>query len=126
MSNWKVANLDKMEYLSPDSFGDGDKLNDVGNTQYGYYVEAAYNVFQSFDKIKSTLTPFVRYSNFDTQHKISEGIVKDEAYNVQVITAGLGWKIVPGVALKADIQFIKSKADSQSDKLFNAGVGIWF
>ena len=28
MSNWKVANLDKMEYLSPDSFGDGDKLNE--------------------------------------------------------------------------------------------------
>ena len=28
MSSWKIANLDKMEYISADSFGDGDKLKE--------------------------------------------------------------------------------------------------
>ncbi len=104
---------------------DGD-LNDVGNTQYGYYLEAAYNIFQSFDNIKSTLSPFVRYSNYDTQAGVVNGLTKNDAYTVNVITAGLGYKIVPGVALKADFQFIKSKADSEANKVFNAGIGVWF
>ncbi len=105
---------------------DGNAPNDLGSAQYGYYVEAAYNVFQSIEKIKTTLTPFVRYSNYDTHYNVVDGITKNDAYQVDIITTGLGYKLVPGVAIKADVQFIKSKADSKSSNTFNAGIGVWF
>ncbi len=100
--------------------------NDLGSSMYGYYLEIAYNVFYSSDKIKSELNPFVRFSNYDTQRTIAEGISKNELYNVNAITAGLGWKIIPNVAIKADVQLIKPKGNDSFNKIFNAGIGLWF
>lgn len=103
-----------------------DALNDVGNSMYGYYVEAGYNVFQEMPKIKSELISFVRYSAFNTQNTVVSGIEKNPAYHTQVITAGIGWKPISEVAIKADVQFLKSKQESSYSKTFNAGIAIWF
>lgn len=100
--------------------------NELGSSMYGYYVEAAYNVFYPFKKIKYKLAPFVRYSNYDTQASVVSGIDKNPAYNKTVITTGAGLWFLPQVALKADVQFIKSKADSGYGKTFNAGVAFMF
>jgi len=100
--------------------------NDLGSSMYGYYVEVAYNVFHPSDKIKSEMNPFVRFSNYDTQMTVVDGLSKNDSYNVTAITTGLGWKIVPGVVLKADVQFIKSKGADAFNKIFNAGIGLWF
>ena len=51
---------------------------------------------------------------------------KNDAYDRTVITTGLGWKVAPGAIFKADMQFLKSKADDSYSKIFNIGVGIWF
>ncbi|MFK5857423.1 MAG: hypothetical protein QM503_14940 [Bacteroidota bacterium] len=100
--------------------------NNVGSSMYGYYLEAGYNIFQSFSKIKSELITFVRYSAYDTQNEVAADIIKNNAYNMQIITAGLGWKPIPGIAIKADIQFLKSQLDNDYNKVFNAGIAIWF
>lgn len=100
--------------------------NNLGSSMYGYYVEASYNVFHSIDKIRSELIPFIRYSNFDTQATVAPGFAKDDAYNKTAITAGIGYWFVRQVALKTDVQFIKSRPDDQFSKLFNAGIAVMF
>lgn len=100
--------------------------NDVGSSMFGYYFEAAYNVFQMSENIKSELIPFVRFSNYDTQLTISNEMTPNDAYNVTAITTGLGWKIISNIALKADVQFIQSKGAANYNKIFNAGIGLWF
>ncbi len=100
--------------------------NDVGSSMYGYYFEAGYNVFQELPKIKSELISFVRYSAFNTQNTVVSGLIKNPAYQMQVITAGIGWKPISEVAIKADIQLLKSNQESNFNKTFNAGIAIWF
>lgn len=117
-----ISNTDAYNNLSnPD-----DKTNDLGSALFGYYVEAGYNVFQGSDNIKTELIPFIRYSEFDTHHKVEGELEKNEAYDRTVITTGLGWKITSGAILKADMQFLKTKASDAYTTVINAGVGIWF
>ncbi len=105
---------------------DEGTLNDVGSSMFGYYLEAAYNVFQPSEKIKSELITFVRFTNYDTQMTIEDGLTQNDAYNVTAFTTGLGWKIIPSVVLKVDVQFIQPKGSDSFNKVFNAGIGLWF
>lgn len=101
-------------------------LNDLGNSMVGYYLEAGYNVFKSFNAINTELIPFVRYEAYDTHNSVENNIVRNDLYNKNIITTGIGWKVANGAMLKADLQFIKSKADNEYSKVFNAGIGIMF
>ncbi len=100
--------------------------NNVGNTIYGYYAEIGYNVFQELPKIKTDLTVFVRYSEYDTQNTVVDGLTKNPDYTKQVLTTGLGWKPLSSVAIKADLQLLKAKQDNNYNKVFNAGIAVWF
>jgi hypothetical protein len=100
--------------------------NNLGSSMFGYYIEFAYNVFQPVKKWKSELIPFIRYSNFDTQATVAEGLIKDDQYNKTVITTGLGYWFIPQVALKVDFQFIKSRGSSEYANLFNMGIAVMF
>lgn len=98
----------------------------MGEKMMGYYAELYYNVFHEIDKINTALIPFIRYSNYDTHYAVNSNIVANDAYNKTYITAGLTYKIAPGVALKSDIQFVKNKSQNTYSKTFNAGIGLWF
>lgn len=100
--------------------------NDLGSSMYGYYVEASYNIFQQLKKINSELIVFARYSTYDTQYEVATGITKNLSYKKQVITTGIGWKLIPEVAIKADVQFLRSEAENNYSKLFNVGIAVWF
>ena len=100
--------------------------NNVGSSLFGYYIEASYNVFQPLRKVKSELIPFIRFSNYDTQYSVVNGISKNKAFAKTVITTGIGWKLHPGVMLKADFQFIKPQTANNFDNFFNAGIAVWF
>jgi hypothetical protein len=102
------------------------KSNDVGKAMVGYYLEAAYNIFQTMEFTKTELIPFVRYEEYNTHHKVDTGTQAGEAYHNKVWIGGLGWKMVPGAVLKADIQWNKSMAADKFTKTFNAGIGIMF
>lgn len=100
--------------------------NDLGSAMLGYYVEMGYNLFRPFSKLKSELIPFVRYEQYNTHFAVDNSVTINDTYNVNVITAGLGWKITPKAAIKTDIQFIKSAADTKSKAIYSAGIGIMF
>lgn len=117
-----ISNTEQYNFIS----NSDDKINDLGSALFGYYIEAGYNVFQSAKNIKTHLIPFIRYSEVDTHHKTAAEIEQNDAYKRTIVTTGLGWKVSPGAIFKADMQFIKTKADESANTVFNAGVGIWF
>ncbi|MCF8370091.1 MAG: hypothetical protein K9H64_00625 [Bacteroidales bacterium] len=100
--------------------------SDLGSAMSGYYIEAGYNVFQTFNKHKSELIPFVRYENYNTHLKVEDGMVQDKAYNKTAITTGLTWKIASGAAFKADVQFLKSEAVDEYSRTLNMGIAVMF
>lgn len=102
------------------------KPNDTGSAMTGYYLEAAYNLFQPFASLKTELIPFVRYEEFNTHHKVDASMTAKDTYHTKVWIGGLGWKMVPGAVLKADLQFHKNMASDKFTKTFNAGIGIMF
>lgn len=91
----------------------------------GYYVETGYNVFQTL-KTETELIPFVRYENFNTQLEVENPLVADNSFHKEEITFGLGWKMAKGAVLKADYQYVKSKADTDWSNQFNLGIGVMF
>jgi len=117
-----ISNTERYNFIS----NQDDPLNDLGSALLGYYFEAGYNVFQSAANIKTELIPFIRYSEVNTHHKVVNEIEKNDSYHRTIITTGLGWKVASGAILKADMQFVKTKADESYSTMFNAGVGIWF
>ncbi len=101
--------------------------NDLGSSQTGYYVEAAYNIFRHLPNFKSELVPFVRFEKWNTQNTMSERFTANPTYSKQAIISGLEWEMARGALLKADMEFVKSDvAGSKYAKRFNAGVGIMF
>ena len=101
--------------------------NDLGSSQTGYYVEAAYNLFRGLPNVQSELVPFVRYEKWNTQRTMEEGFTANPIYNKQAIITGLEWEMARGALLKADMEFVKTgAAGSKFMKTFNAGVGVMF
>lgn len=99
---------------------------DLGSSMIGYYMEVGYNVLRFCKRTSAELIPFVRYENSNT-HLTTEGtLAKNNAYNVNVITTGLTYKINKGVVLKTDVQFQKSAAVTTYTTTLNAGVGVTF
>ena len=99
---------------------------DLGSAMMGYYVEAGYNVLKFASNTKTELIPFLRYENYNMHLATSGALVKNLAYDNNVITTGLTYKLAKGVVVKADMQFVKSKASTEYTKVFNAGVGVMF
>jgi len=100
--------------------------NDLGSAMLGYYAEIGYNVLRLISNIKYELMPFVRYEAYNTHFAVEDIIAKNDKYDNTVITTGLTFTLTNGAVLKTDIQFMKSKADSKYNKVFNAGFGIMF
>lgn len=98
----------------------------IGSKMYGYYIEAGYDLFKHSNISNSSLIPFIRYEEWNTQANVENGFIKNDIYNKSAIIAGLGWKITPGTVLKADIEFVNSANSNKSLKKFNAGLGIMF
>ena len=100
--------------------------SDLGSALMGYYLEAGYNIFKHLDNVKTDLVPFVRYEKINTHQKVEDNILQNDAYKKTAITTGLTWKMTQNAVLKADMQFVKSAADDEYSKIFNAGFGIMF
>lgn len=100
--------------------------SDLGSSMMGYYLEAAYDVFHSSHNITHKLSPFIRYENYNTQHTVNAPITQNDAYHREEFIAGLGWKPVYNVALKADYQLSRTKSESSFRAMLNLGVGLMF
>ena len=104
----------------------GGPLNDLGSSMIGYYVEAGYNVFRSFEKVKTELVPFVRLEGYDMHAKVPANITRNDAYKNSVVTAGLTLKLAQGAVLKTDMQWVNPDGAGSTTKVFSAGLGVMF
>ena len=101
---------------------------DLGSKLDGFYLEAAYDFMPLISK-KSTknLALFTRYEAYNTHAETAGDLEVNEAFDRNNITAGVDFKLTPGVALKVDYQwFNDAKEGSEPDNMFNAGIGVMF
>lgn len=97
----------------------------VGTGQYGWYVEAAYDLMTLIPAGRWSILPFLRYEKLDTQDGVPEGFLEDPATHRSVLTTGVSVKPLPNVVLKADFQRHRNKARTGVDQ-FNLAVGYLF
>jgi hypothetical protein len=130
-ARYTPGNLDLSALYSRGSISNTDALNltFVGQTTpvpssfYGWYAQGAYKLWSTNDY---SLTPFVRYEQFNTAASYSavpQGLGVPATTAEKVTTFGASFHIGEGVVIKADMQ--KFKRDSSLDR-FNLGVGYSF
>ncbi len=119
----KLSNTNQYNWFTAT---DASSPNGLGSSMTGFYVEAGYDLFSYSETIDSGLIPFARYEAYNTQNTMAAGFSTSPVYDKQAITCGLEWQMARGALLKADMLFLKSAADENFSKVFNAGVGIMF
>ena len=103
-----------------------NESNDLGSGMTGYYLEAGYDLLNLNPKAKSELIVFTRYENYNTHFRTAADLPKNKAYDNQIITSGITFKLAMGAVVKADIQFSRPAASDEFAKTFNAGFGVMF
>ena len=99
----------------------------IGKDQYGFYVEAAYDVLPwLFPETTQSLTPFFRYENFDTQDAVPHGFARVPGNAVQLYTVGISYKPHPQVVLKIDYRDFDSGGTKPTPDDVNFGAGFVF
>jgi hypothetical protein len=101
--------------------GDGS----VGERQYGFYAQAAYDLMTLEPRGQWAVVPFVRYERLNPQDRVPAGYEKDPSLDQTVWTAGVGVKPLTNVVLKADYQWLKNEAGTGVNQL-NLAVGYIF
>ncbi len=101
---------------------------DLGSEMGGLYGELAYNLMPMLNKkTDKKLVLFTRFEKFNTHKKTEGDLEPNKAYDRDIITSGIDFKIASGVALKADYQwFGNDELTDNTKKQFNAGIGIMF
>ncbi len=103
---------------------------DVAEEMFGWYLEGAYHFWPDEWKTgklkKSDATVFVRYEEYDTQHKMPSGIPKDKSKDIDELTFGVNFYLTPNFVIKADYQLRDDASGSGRDNLFNVGIGWMF
>ncbi len=102
----------------------------VAEEMFGWYLESAYHFWPDEWKTgklkKSDAIVFVRYEEYDTQHKMPSGIAKDKSKDIDELTFGVNFYLTPNFVIKADYQLRDDASGSNRDDLFNVGIGWMF
>ena len=99
----------------------------LGSRVTGGYGELAYDLLALLAPGgESSLSPFVRYEKYDLNARVPAGAVRDPALDASVVTAGLTYKPLPTVVVKADWQRRDSAADTPATEQVNLGAGFAF
>ena len=96
----------------------------IGSSLAGWYVEGGYDLAPMLHRDVS-LTPYARYEQSDTQHRVPLGFERDPANDRRVATFGLALKPIPQTVIKTDWQRIKTAAGDSNNR-FNLGLGYIF
>ncbi len=102
----------------------------VAEGMFGWYFEGAYHFWPDEWKTgklkKSDATVFVRYEEYDTQHKMPSGVAKDKSKDIDELTFGVNFYLTPNFVVKADYQIRDDASGNGRDDLFNVGIGWTF
>jgi len=99
----------------------------IGGQMLGAYGEVAYDILPWLcgEPGEQSLMPFFRAEYYDTQRDMPSGFSKDESKEIIILTAGVSYKPLPNVVIKADYRNRRSMDGSLPDEL-NLGVGFAF
>jgi hypothetical protein len=98
----------------------------IGKSNYGWYVEAAYDVLPLiWPSTTQYLAPFFRYEQFDTIAEAPAGFADNPDFDKRIYQVGLDYKPIPNVVIKADYRNWDSEGKKLPDE-FNLGVGFMF
>ena len=111
--------------------------DDVGESAYGWYVEAAYHfwpeAWREGKGARMDLVPFVRFSQITTQTGLSSGqtALDDGTTNKDFLTAGLAYFLSENFVIKADYRYNLDGSDASgkvtsAQDYFQVGVGMAF
>ena len=111
-SGWQLRGLYARTTLGASelgSLGAADPAYETGTRQWGGYLEAGYDAL-SFTGSKQALIPFLRWERMNTQAEVLAGVTADGANDQSIVTAGVGWKPIPQIAVKGDYSWVKNGA----------------
>jgi hypothetical protein len=97
----------------------------IGSSNYGWYTEAAYDVMPWLWRDSTHyLAPFFRYERYNTLASVPSGFDNyGGLYDRWIYQAGLTYKPIQNIAIKADYRNMNSAGGSLPDE-FNLGVGF--
>jgi len=99
----------------------------IGKDQYGFYVEAAYDVLPLvLPETAQYVAPFFRYENFDTQDSVPRGFARVPGNAVQLYTVGIDYKPHPQVVLKFEYRNFDNGSTKPIADDVNFGAGFVF
>jgi hypothetical protein len=81
----------------------------IGSRTWGGYVEVGYDVLTLLGSSMS-LSPFFRFEALNLQAAVPQGGVQDPALNQRLYTAGIDFKPIPQIVVKADWSLTASDA----------------
>ena len=91
------------------TLGSGTDAHAVGTRQWGGYLEAGYDLL-SHSGSRQALIPFLRWERLNLQQQVAAWVLADPANDQTVHTAGVSWKPIPQVAVKADFSHVRNGA----------------
>jgi cell division septum initiation protein DivIVA len=134
-ARWQSGRLDLQALYARGSIGDADRIDAallawnaanganrpmVPGAFYGWYLQGGWRAWSSGDR---SLSPFVRYERYDTQHSMPAGYAASSLNADRLVTVGLSWHVHPQVVFKADYQ---RYLDNPDNSRFNLGAGYMF
>jgi hypothetical protein len=100
-------------------------MDSVGERMEGLYLEAGFDLFTLGRTRKGSLTPFVRWEQYNTQDTVPTGFMSNPANDVESVTTGIAYKPLEQIVFKVDYQNVDTNAGNGIDQ-FNVAVGYIF
>lgn len=97
----------------------------IGERQYGWYVQAGYDLAALRPAGRWSAVPFLRYEKLDTQARVPQSFARKPSSRISSLTAGVAVKPNPHVVFKADFQRLRNAARSGANQ-FNLAAGYLF
>jgi hypothetical protein len=121
---WAQATIDDVAELNALQSLTGNRS--IGEELGGWYLEAGYDVSSLLPRFgESSLTPYFRYEQLDTQRSVPTGFSRNPASEQTIFTIGLQFRPVPQTVIKADYQNGDNEAGTGLDQ-WNIGIGYIF
>lgn len=121
---WELRALGSIGFIDDAGILSAAKGQTIGKSNYGWYVEAGYDVLPLFlPDTTQYLAPFFRYEMYDTIASAPAGFKDDPFQDQKIFQFGLQYKPIPTVVIKADYRNFTSPGGTLPDD-FNIGVGF--
>jgi hypothetical protein len=118
---WARAELDDVARLNEALGYVGEQS--VGETLAGGYLQAGFDVLAG--RGKSSLTPYLRWEQINTQEEVPDGWSADPANDQEIFTLGLAYQPIQQLIFKAEYQSVGNEAETGVNQ-FNLSMGYIF